>query len=118
MGDLGRVPGAGTGQGCFPGCGKGSYARESARGWKRIVQPGLHFWRDAAGHEVDFLVELGTRRVPVEAKSAQTLADDFLDGIQYWQALCRQPEGPAALVYGGDKAFKRSGVAVVPWFAV
>lgn len=78
--------------------------------------PELYFWRDSAGHEIDVLLDLGPNLVPLEIKSAQTVASDFFDGIKYWKELAKRPEGPAALVYGGDRAFQRSGVVVYPWF--
>ena len=34
--------------------------------------PNIHFWRTAAGHEVDFLVQSGTKMIPVEAKLTAT----------------------------------------------
>jgi predicted AAA+ superfamily ATPase len=78
--------------------------------------PGLHFWRDSAGHEVDILVDAGRSLIPVETKSAQTVASDFFDGLDYWRSLAGKPDVPAALVYAGDRSFKQSGVAVYPWF--
>ena len=81
----------------------------------RGEQPRLYFWRDAAGHEVDLLVERGAELVPVEIKSAQTVASDFFNNLGYWRDLTGLEEGPSALVYGGDQAFRRSGVCVYPW---
>ena len=84
----------------------------------RGEQPGIHFWRDAAGHEVDIIIDMGDRLIPVETKSAQTVASDFFDGLAYWRKLSGNPDAPAALVYGGDRSIKRSGVDVRPWFAL
>ncbi|MGA2267230.1 MAG: ATP-binding protein [Bryobacteraceae bacterium] len=84
----------------------------------RGEQPGLYFWRSAAGHEVDVLVELGSRRIPVEIKSAQTVAGDFLAGLSYWRDLAGDQSGRAALVYGGDRYFRQGGAVVYPWFAL
>lgn len=77
--------------------------------------PRLYFWRDTAAHEVDVIVELGTELVPVEIKSGQTVASDFFDNLLYWQGLTRAKEAPAALIYGGDRAFRRSGACAYPW---
>jgi hypothetical protein len=81
-------------------------------------QPRLYFWRDATGHEVDVLIDLGTKLVPVETKSAQTVASDFFDNIVYWRRVCGDPTAPGALIYGGDRAFRRAEVAVYPWFVL
>ena len=84
----------------------------------RGEQPGLYFWRSSAGHEVDVLVELGSRRIPVEIKSAQTVASDFFAGLSYWRNLAADPGGRAALVYGGGRHFRQGGTVVYPWFAL
>lgn len=81
----------------------------------RGEQPEIYFWRDSAGHEVDFLIDLGNRLLAVEAKSALTVARDFFDELGYWQQLSGATGGPAALVYGGDQTYRRGGVAVYPW---
>ncbi len=84
----------------------------------RGEQPRLYFWRDAVGHEVDIVIDTGDMLIPIEIKSAQTFASDFLDNLTYWRKLSGNMDTPAALIYGGEDAFKRSGVVVYPWFAV
>lgn len=81
----------------------------------RGLEPDLYFWRDSAGLEVDFLLECGETLTPVEAKSGTTMTSEFLDGLKRWQSLSGLRDGPAALVYGGDEASRRSGVVVYPW---
>ena len=78
-------------------------------------EPDLYFWRDATGHEIDVLVERGQELVAVEIKSAQTVAEDFFSGIDFWRKLVGDAEAPAALVYGGDRSFRRRGVTVISW---
>ncbi|TET33095.1 MAG: ATP-binding protein [Planctomycetota bacterium] len=84
----------------------------------RGERPRLNFWRDSAGHEIDCLVDLGINLIPVEVKSAQTVASDFFKGIDYWRDLSGSAQGRAALIYGGDSAFRRKGVVVYPWFVL
>ncbi|MFH1723302.1 MAG: ATP-binding protein [Elusimicrobiota bacterium] len=84
----------------------------------RGQRPEVYFWRDSAGHEVDFLLDFGTRLVPIEAKSAQTVAGDFFDALRRRQELAGHEGGSAALVYGGDHAMRRRDVFVYPWSAV
>lgn len=81
----------------------------------RGLEPDVYFWRDSGGHEIDLAVERGKELVPVEAKSGETFASDFLDGIRYWRALTGQNNRPAALVYGGVESYVREGVAVLSW---
>lgn len=84
----------------------------------RGEQPSLYFWRDSAGHEVDLIVDLGDRLIPIEIKSARTVASDFFDGLEYWRGLGGDPHAAAALVYGGEHAFRRRGIVVYPWFTL
>jgi predicted AAA+ superfamily ATPase len=81
-------------------------------------QPSLYFWRDSAGHEIDVIIDLGIRRIPLETKSGQTVVSDFFTTLNYWRDLSGDPDAPAALVYGGEKSFVRSAIAVYPWYAL
>jgi predicted AAA+ superfamily ATPase len=84
----------------------------------RGEQPRLNFWRDSAGHEVDVLLETENGLIPVEVKSAETVAADFYSDLVYWRNMTGDEGAPLALVYGGDGAFKRSGVVNYPWHAL
>ena len=81
----------------------------------RGEEPDLYFWRDSVGHEVDLLLDHGAEIVPIEIKSGATLVDDFFAGLRYWLNLAGTPDGPAALVYGGDRSVRRSGVVAYSW---
>lgn len=78
-------------------------------------EPDVYFWRDATGHEIDAVLERGLERVAVEIKSAQTVSESFFAGIDYWRRLVGDPEAPVALVYAGDRSYRRRGVAVYSW---
>lgn len=75
----------------------------------------LYFWRDSTGHEIDVVIDRGLERIAVEIKSSQTVAEDFFSGIDFWRKLVGDPEAPSALVYGGDRTYRRSGVSVHTW---
>lgn len=81
-------------------------------------EPDLYFWRDSAGHEIDLLIEQGSELTPVEIKSGKTVASDFFSGIRYWRKMVGDERAPAALVYAGDRAFRREGVTVYPWWSI
>ncbi|MFQ5411594.1 MAG: ATP-binding protein [Phycisphaerae bacterium] len=83
--------------------------------YHRGVEPDIHFWRDAAGHEIDLLIDKGTMQIPIEIKSGQTIASDFFANIDYWRNLARAPGGAACLVYGGDDSYRRRGITVLSW---
>lgn len=79
------------------------------------VEPDIYFWRDSTGHEIDLVIDRGSRLVPVEIKSGQTVSGDFFKGLNYWRSLPEQADCSAALVYGGASSYIRSGTAVISW---
>jgi len=81
----------------------------------RGERPPLWFWRDTAGHEVDVIVDLGTRRIPVEAKSGETVAPDAYRGLDFYAGLAREVGG--ILVYGGDECRLVRNHEVRAWWA-
>jgi hypothetical protein len=83
----------------------------------RGQEPDVYFWRDSSAHEIDLVIERGKDLVLVEAKSGETFASDFLDGIRYWRGLSGNKDRPAALVYGGETSYLREGVVVLSWKA-
>ena len=74
----------------------------------------LYFWRDSAGHEVDVLIDFGTRRLPVEIKLGQTLAGDAFQGLDYYLGLAGGGRG--VLIYGGDESYLRREHLVRSWW--
>ena len=81
----------------------------------RGLEPDVYFWRDSSDHEIDLVIERGKELVPVEAKSGETFASDFLDGIRYWTRLTGKKNQPTALVYGGETSYVREDVIVMSW---
>jgi len=81
-------------------------------------RPALWFWRDAAGHEVDAVVDLGARTITVEAKSARTVVDGFFKGLSRWRELAGDAAISSVVVYGGDDARVQRGVIVRPWWTL
>ena len=75
----------------------------------------LAFWRDSNGREVDLIVELGSRRFPVEIKAGETLASDSFKGLDNYVALSGNPGG--VLVYGGRDSYPRGRHLIRSWRA-
>ncbi len=76
-------------------------------------RPPLYFWRDSNGREVDLLIDYGTRRVPIEIKTAETVTASALRGLDAYRALSGDPLG--ILVYGGGGSYRRSDTLVRGW---
>jgi predicted AAA+ superfamily ATPase len=58
----------------------------------------VYHWRTADGHEVDFVVDLGARLVPVEAKLTATPGPRDATGIHRFQALFGERARPGFVV--------------------
>lgn len=82
-------------------------------GCNRGEAPELHFWRDAAGHEVDLLIERGGALRALEVKSGRTIASDWLDGLEHFARVSGAAEG--LLIYGGDQTQQRSRATIYRW---
>ncbi len=82
-------------------------------GCNRGEAPELHFWRDAAGHEVDLLVERAGGLRALEIKSGRTIAADWLDGLEHFTRVSGAAQG--MLIYGGDQTQQRSRATIYRW---
>ena len=77
----------------------------------------LHYWRDEAEREVDFVVERGESVIAVEVKATtKPISDDWKHLkhlVREYGARCRG----AVLLHGGEEMFRASErVLVVPWW--
>lgn len=72
------------------------------------------FWRDAEGHEVDMIIQEGSKLNLIEFKATQTIMPDLFKGLTYFEKLSDN-EIIKTLVYGGDDNQERSQGSVVSW---
>jgi len=79
------------------------------------IRPGMYFWRDSNGNEVDALVEKDNRLMPVEIKSGATVASDFFSGLEKWRALAGDLGIDPLLIYGGESSYRHKGIQVAGW---
>jgi len=78
-------------------------------------QSNSYFWRDQKGHEVDCILEEGSRLLPIEIKSGSTIHKDFFrDLSDFCQFSGTSPEN-AYLIYGGDENQIRREGNVLGW---
>ncbi|MCC7202519.1 MAG: DUF4143 domain-containing protein [Nitrospirae bacterium] len=78
-------------------------------------RPGIYFWRDSNGNELDVIIEQGALLIPVEIKSGATVARDFFAGLEKWMALSGDLAVNPMLIYGGDASYLHKGIRVVGW---
>jgi predicted AAA+ superfamily ATPase len=79
------------------------------------LEPDVFFWRDSVGHEVDVIIDLGQKQIPIEIKSGQTIVDESFAGLDYWRTLPGQRHCQPLLVYGGQESYSRQNTAVIAW---
>ncbi|MBI2071089.1 MAG: ATP-binding protein [Elusimicrobia bacterium] len=77
----------------------------------------LYYWRDRTGHEVDVLLDLGTRLTAIEIKAGQTISSDYFKGLKYFSGL-KGVRADCVLVYGGEESALREGVRTRTWWQV
>lgn len=77
--------------------------------------PRLYFWCDKTKHEVDCIMERGTKLYPIEIKSGKTITPDYFDGLTYWNGLSKGDPDNSFVIYGGNETQKRSFGNVVSW---
>ena len=82
----------------------------------RGLRPDVYFWRDAAGHEIDLLLDAGAGAlVPVEAKSGQTFHPDFVKELHWWQQTAGLTGAAGTVVYGGDLSTQYKNCTILSW---
>lgn len=76
--------------------------------------PGLYFWRDNTGHEIDIISESDGLLYPIEIKSGKTITPGYFKGLDFWQKISGQSGG--LVIYGGDQSQNRSdGIDIYSW---
>ncbi|CAN5135192.1 ATP-binding protein [soil metagenome] len=82
------------------------------------TQPGLYFWRDSHGHEMDCIIDRGARLIPIEIKAGETIDSSYFDGLEYWNELAKSDPEQGYLIYGGKENQSRSKGNVISWRAI
>jgi len=72
----------------------------------------LFFFRDSKGNEIDIFYTIADKIIPLEIKSGETIATDFLKSFIFFDKNI-QTESPARfLLYGGDKDQIRNNINI------
>lgn len=83
--------------------------------FNRGLEHNCYYWRDKSGNEIDCIIEAGGSLIQVEVKSGGTIADDFFEGLRYWDKLADKKDRNPHLIYNGEEDQKRSYATVVGW---
>lgn len=77
--------------------------------------PGLFFWRDSNGNEVDVIAEKDGKLMPIEIKSGKTLTGESFAGLKKWLSLAQDTGVSPTLLYGGEEHYQRRNIHVAGW---
>jgi len=78
--------------------------------------PPLYFWRDRTGHEIDLIIDIGRKLIPVEIKAGETVSESFYHGLKYYMSFGGNISHTGVLVHGGDKYYSREHFLLRAWF--
>lgn len=79
-------------------------------------RPPLYFWRDNNGAiEVDCLVNIANKLIPIEVKSGETANSDYFKGIEKWYELAKINPETGYLLYGGNYSQSTSKGRLLGW---
>jgi uncharacterized protein len=65
----------------------------------------LFYWRDNKGVEIDMLLEVKNKLLPIEIKAGKTVNNDFVKNINFWNELAGAKGGE--IIYGGSSSYTR-----------
>ena len=68
-------------------------------------QPGMFFWRDNSGTEVDLILDRGAQLTAVEIKSGSTCHAEFTRSLEKFERYSGLDTQRSHIVYGGDDSF-------------
>ncbi len=68
----------------------------------RGIEPQLYFWRTSAGTEVDFIVEMAGKLIPIEVKLSATPTAAMASGIKIFRKDLGNRTAPGYVIHPGD----------------
>lgn len=80
-------------------------------------KPPFYFWRDKTGNEIDLIVDIGSKLLPIEIKASKTYSPELKTNIFSWLKLKNNTSEKGFVIYRGEEIIgKRSAVSVIPWW--
>ncbi len=77
-------------------------------------RPGLYYWREHSGHEVDLIIERGEKVNLFEIKSTSTLSKDFCKGLDRLSTILPE-DNNSMIIYAGDTNTTLNDYQVTSW---
>ncbi|MFC1854679.1 ATP-binding protein [Candidatus Dependentiae bacterium] len=77
-----------------------------------------YFWRDLNGRvEVDCLVDLGTKLVPIEIKSGSAVSKNYFENLKRWYSVAQDKTEKGYVVYSGEIGHRYEYGELLGWHA-
>ncbi len=86
--------------------------------YNQAQQPSIYFWHDSHGHEVDCVIDMSIKLIPIEIKSSETIDMSFFKGLEYWNNLAQANPKDSYIIYGGKENQHRSKGNIVSWSCI
>ncbi|MFZ1083900.1 MAG: DUF4143 domain-containing protein [Terracidiphilus sp.] len=87
--------------------------------WRSLdpQQRKVHYWRDRAGHEVDFILEEAGKLVALEIKSGSQVTSSDASGIRAFRDDLKRKQSfvRGVVLHGGKARPLEEGVLTLPW---
>jgi len=77
-------------------------------------EPSMGFFRDSAGHEIDFVIDDGADVRLLEVKASSTFNSEFLKNIRFYRAQRSARVSQSSVIYTGSEEFSVDDISVVP----
>ncbi len=85
----------------------------------RGMEPRVYFWRTAAGIEVDFIIDMNGKLIPIEAKHSATPNLAMTAGIKKFREDLNKSASPGYLIHAGSHRLPLGrDVHAIPFFEI
>jgi predicted AAA+ superfamily ATPase len=92
---------------------------QTLQSWRAIdpVNRRLHYWRDRAGHEVDFILEQNGRLIAMEIKSSNQVRPSDASGIQALKGALKKSHNlvRGVVLHAGKARSLDQDILALPW---
>ncbi|MDC0358686.1 ATP-binding protein [Oligoflexia bacterium] len=83
--------------------------------WNLGKKENLVFFRDSHGNEVDMVLQISDKFLPIEVKASETYSSEFTKGLKKFGDIVGDFPWIPYVVMGGADEQRRSDVVILPW---
>lgn len=77
------------------------------------LEPGLYFFRDAHGNEVDLIYQKANELIGIEVKSSMTFTSEFLKNLRFFQKVAGKRNQSNFIIYTGEREQEIEGFSLI-----